>query len=80
MGEDTVIVIADRQIEKYERDFGNPRHEANIRKFDKLFECIDDVLSTLNKIKGGLILGGFLFGLPAFIASILVIVRTVKGH
>lgn len=73
MGENDVKVMLNAAFEGYEERTGLPRHTENLGNFRRLF-------SLANRAIGIAIACSFFFGLPAAIASVIVIVKFVRGH
>jgi hypothetical protein len=72
MIESDVKVIVNEAFSTYEEKTGLPRHEENLGNFREIF-------AILNRWKGFAVACTFIIGLPACIASLIVIVRAVKG-
>lgn len=73
MDENAVTVIVNKAFSNYEEKTGLPRHQENLGNFAALFALV-------NKAKGFAIACGIVVGLPATAASIIVIVKTIRGH
>jgi hypothetical protein len=73
MTDNDVIVIAGAITKEYEEKTGKPRHEENLDNFRVIFEFMTTAKSYARA-------AGVIFGLPTFVASIIVIVKTIKGH
>lgn len=70
-----VRAIANEVVSTYDEKTGLPRHTQNLDNFKTVFEW----MAKLNTgIKIGTVVGAFLVGLPAVIASIITIVRFLK--
>lgn len=70
-----VRAIANEVVEAYDEKKGLPRHAENVGNFKIVFEWMAK-LNTGFKIGG--VLGAFLIGLPAVVASVITIVKFVK--
>lgn len=73
MTENDVIVLVTRDREKYEEKTGLPRHEENLANFGVIFGWI-------SKAKGFAIACTVFIGLPGVVASMIVIIKTIRGH
>lgn len=73
MGESDVKVIVTEALDAYEERTGLPRHKENLENFRKLFALANKAIGI------GLACTAFC-GIPALIASLIVIVRFVRGH
>jgi hypothetical protein len=69
---DVKVICQSYQIE-YERETAGPRHDANLKKFDRIFK-------VLNRQAGAMWAIGILCGAPAFILGIMELVRAMKGQ
>jgi hypothetical protein len=71
--ENAVKVIVNAGFADYEEKTGLPRHKENLGNFEKLF-------GLANRGIGIMLACAFFVGIPAALASIIEIVKFVKGH
>lgn len=70
--ENDVRVIAGAIQAAYEEKTGAPRHAENLANFKGIFDFI-------SRAKGAFALGAVVVGLPALVASCIVIVKFAQG-
>lgn len=77
-----VKAIAQDVVAAYDEKLGEPRHTENLDNFKTVFRAQGEVKTWMGKINTGIkigtIIAGCLVGLPAFIASIITIIRFFK--
>jgi hypothetical protein len=73
MTDSDVRVICQSYQAEYERETAGPRHDGNLKKFDRIFK-------VLNRQAGAMWAFGILCGAPSLIWGCIEVARAIRGH